>query len=360
MEDVDDVPSLACVELSRSILTRPEVNTGSLFKLIFASGNKTNKSDAVLVIAAAILESIGNSKAAVDILNRSKTVSAFYRSMRLDDEKLRTSFVIMLFAIAPEFVKMIEACVKISLERVQNVTEAPHAESKFFQAASSLAKTGTVSPSEYNSLLRDVTKLEIGSSSNRNSIQLTPTDMIDADDSASQFGSKRKTRIGSAVTTSNLMRYIRDNKAREKPEFYDEFPTASKPIAPSVRQPRLGLGYKVAASEVTTTQTESDLTNALDQLLAPVPGHSHRRHRLTQEQKSKFSKIAKVESADSEDSYATARNSRKDSVVIDPLQYLVTSSDIKESDTVKEREADGFSYMTSGLTKSQQELMDLL
>jgi hypothetical protein len=359
-DDIDDVATLACVEVSRAVMTRPEVNTGSLFKLIAASRHNTNKSDAVLVIAAAILQSIGNDKAATDILNRSKTVSAFYKQMRLDDLMLRTSFTIMLFALAPEFVKMIETSVKISIERVQAVTEAPYAETKVFKAASMLVDSGSVSPTEYNTIINNMTKLEISSSTARNSVQLTPTEMISADDSISQVGSRDKGRFESKVTTSGLMEFIREKRKTPDADFYSKFANAKRPIAVAMRPARVGLGYKAPETEVSSAQTGTDLTNALDSLLGDKISQVKPRHKILAGETSSFRRPNMSSTQVSSETEIPFTGRRKDFVAINPLDYLVTSEDIKDKGSFIENEAEGMSFVTPDSKMTDQELLDLL
>jgi hypothetical protein len=360
MDDIDDVATSACVEVSRAIMTRPEVNTGSLFKLIAASRHNANKSDAVLVITAAILESIGNSKASRDILNRSKTVSIFYKQMRLDDPSLRTSFTIMLFALAPEFVKMIETSVKLSIERVQAITEAPYAETKFFKAASALVESGSVSPTEYGTLIKDVTKLEIRSSADRNSIQLTPTDMVSADDSVSQVGSRERGRLESNVTTSGLMDFIKEKRANPDAEFYDKFKEARRPIQAPFRARREGLGFKMADTEVSEAPTKTDLSIAMDNLLRDKTDAIRHRRKISSRDAIMFKRPSTRDDA-SDSSTEIMFKGREPSVVrINPLEYLVNSDDIKAKTDISDNERDGMSFVTPSSGMTGQELLNML
>lgn len=364
LTDIKDVPTAACVELSRSIMKRPEVNTGSFFAAIAASNSEVNRSDAVIVITSAILECIGNKKAANSMLNKSRTVSEFYDKMNLNDERVRTSFVIMLFTIAPEFVKMLETSLKLSLERVQKMTEAPHAENKLLQATGELLKDGSVSPEEHATLLNDMADLRIKTDPAlvADSIQNTPTDGIAVDDSISNVGKRTLVKDNSPLTTLGIMRYVKQNPKTAYDNFYTEFPNARRPISIKTSSGKTGLGYNMAASAVTGTVTESNFSVAMNEILNPYT--NSRRHRLSNTDKSVFPKAQSFVTA--ETSVEPIKATRSDSV-IDPFQYQladvqVTMEDISAmKQEAKPEQRDNSRVITNTvLSSDEQELLDLL
>jgi hypothetical protein len=257
------------VEMSKAIMKRPEMKTGNFFRLVAASNNEVNKSDAVVVIVAAILGSIGNDKASQRMLDRSSTVAEFYERMNLNDARVRDSFVIMLFAIAPEFVKMIESSLKTVIERVQVMTTAPHADRKLLDATGELAKDGSVSPEEHAKMLEDLAdiKMEDESAAALGSIQTTPTDGITADDSISRIGKEAVHLDTSPVDTKGILRHIKRNRTIRAKDFYEEFPDARRPIQAKANTGRAGIGFPMAESAVSEPVTESNFSMVMNNLM---------------------------------------------------------------------------------------------
>jgi len=362
MKEVEDVSTLACVELSRSIMRRPEVNTGSFFKIVSASRNDVNKSDAVLVISAAVLESIGNQRAAKSLLSKSRTVSEFYERMRLDDESMRQSFVIMLFAIAPEFVKMVETSIKMSLERVQDITSAPHANSKIVEAMGELYKSGSVSPTEHQKMLDEAMSMDKTpeSADLRFSFTETPPDMIGFEDSASQTGNKSPSLTASAMNTAGLMRYIKRTPAYKKSNFIYDVPTNNQPVVNSMtfNKNRQGLGYNTALSSFDDNMSESQFTTAMNNLLPRPP--VKKRYSLTSADKIKFKnpEVESVVDSSEAQSFATASMG----LPVNYADYNVTREDISEIKKGKSNRQLGYSTLDTALTEelTDLELLNLL
>jgi hypothetical protein len=269
MRTTTDVSTASCVEMSKQILTRPEVNLGSMLNVIAASKRDVNKSDAVIVITAAILETIGNKRAAEVILGKSRTVSKFYSSMRLSEPTLRDSFVIMLFALAPEFVKSVESAVRTSLKRVEDSTDAPNSEARLAMTQGELLRDGSISLIEHNANMREIFRAtpEASSASRPNSFTLTPEDMVAADDSASNLG--RAVELGSdgKVSTLGLLRYIKTSKAHERRDFSRANPLIPAPVELANNTGRTGLGFRQVPSAVTGARTDDTFCDAINELL---------------------------------------------------------------------------------------------
>jgi hypothetical protein len=275
MDTIDDVATLICVEISRAIMTRPEINTGSLFSLIAASNSLVNKSDAVLVITAAILKSIGNNKGSDKILNRSQTVTNYYKDMRLTDDNLRNSFVIMLFALAPEFVKMIESSTSIALNRVKEMTVAPHSNTRMLVAANELMRGENITNEEHVSIMNDFAEATMGireiDYTEASSIVATPTDGITFDDSASRLAKSKLPEDPDEINSVNLLRFTKRHSLDRHKEFYKRYPKAKRPIELSSHVDKNGLGYSNAESVVIDTVSESGFTSAINSLFNRSP-----------------------------------------------------------------------------------------
>jgi len=325
-----DVSTLACVEVSRAILTRPDVNTGKLFKAIAAANYDVNKSDAVIVITAAIMETVGNSVSAKELLRKSRTVSAFYEKMNLNNEMVRTSFVIMLFAVAPEFVKMIESSVKISLERVQSMTSAPHADKKMVDAAGELLKDGFVSTGEHLDLLDTFSNLRVDTKElpSPNSFTETPDEMVGANDSVSQVGKGRIIKDDSPMTQRSLMRYIKGHKSKPAEDFYNTFPDARKPVEAAKHLGRTGLGFTGARSAFTETVTEDGMAEAMDSIFSGF--EAPRRHVLTDKDRKSYKRDVNIISPEAFPKSFKARADSMTTSVYETAELAITREDIEE------------------------------
>lgn len=269
MRTIEDVSTLSCVEMSRQIMRKPEVDTGKLFSAIAASRNSVNKSDAVIVITAAVLETIGNKHAAESMLSKSRTVMSFYKSMRLDDATMRNSFVIMLFALSPEFVKMIESAVKLSIERVQDITEAPHATEKMVMAAGELMKDGSITVNEHSKIISDMHSLTIDTNVGTVMDPITSPGMdgISANDSASMVGKGRVVKDDSPLNTLGIMRYIKNTPSAARSNFSHEFPMVRQPVSLQSNRARQGIGFKNLESEVSKAESETEFSMVMNSLM---------------------------------------------------------------------------------------------
>jgi hypothetical protein len=250
-------------------MSRPEVNTGSLFSAIAASRNNVNKSDAVIVITAAILETIGSKRAAERLLNKSGTVSSFYEKMNLTDDLMRDSFVVLLFALSPEFVKMIESAVKLSIERVQEVTDAPHAGTKMLEAAGELARTESISVAEHSQIMKDFAN---GRDIPRLSSTFVPAsvnenDHVQISDSVSNLGLSPRANGNTNIREVDLMSYIKESNASNRSAFSGVFPGAKAPIQVIPRQNRTGLGFTLTSEIGMEDDQESGISGIMNNLL---------------------------------------------------------------------------------------------
>jgi hypothetical protein len=285
MDSEMDVATQVCIELARSIMKIPEVNTGSFFKAIAASHDTVNKSDAVLIVTVAILESLGNPQAAKIMRNKSKTVSGFYSKLNLDDSSIRDSFVVLLFALAPEFVKMIESAVKNSLDNVSRLTSAPNTSERLGKAIGSLTLNEDISLSEARTMAiaANPYKALPKSRSSSDSSSGKASDTVLVDDSASNVGSYRSppsrlSYLGAMDPSDrNLMRYIRERRRGNDQTFDEVFPTADKPVSAKIPSKSVrSFSYSGAESAITN---EASNTFSVDKAVAAInKSESHNRN----------------------------------------------------------------------------------
>jgi len=359
---ITDVPTAACVEMSKQIMMNPDVHTGDLFKLIAASNFETNKSDAIIVISAAILESIGNKKAADKMLRKSGTVTNFYDRMNLNNDQVRTSFCIMLFAIAPEFVKMVESSLKLALERVQSLTTADHADHKILEATGELMRGGSITANEHCKMLDDMAELKLNTQAleSPGSIQYTPEDGISVDDSISRVGGAAGSVIknNSPLTSRGIMRFIKKNKDEAFKNFYSEFPAATRPLLPEKAARNSGIGFRSSESTIQDDITESNFGDVMDSLLENKMRKSRKDSSVSPSDQFK-NPVSFVKSSDNTLADEVMNQSRRSNLV-DVMRYQVTSDDIDEMKTTydyKNRERSAVITNTSSTNENEDDVL---
>jgi len=352
LRTIEDVSTAACVELSRSIMRRPEINTGMLFSAIAASKHRTNRSDSVIVITAAILETIGNKKAAESILNKSGSVMSLYRNMNLDQDNLRDSFVILLFALAPEFVKMVESSLTIALNRVKEMTSASGSGPKLSTATGELLRSNVISGPEYISMTSDVNRLSIEMSGD----SASPTDMIDASDSVSNVG--KIVHSDSPVDTAGLMAFIKNTPRQRRSSFASAFPSAKRPVEAVKTYNRHGIGFANESRLDAGTASESGMTAAINSLLPKTL--AHKRHSITDADREAARVMSREQATD--DNKSLTKKAEFGTIPDNWMDAVVTTDDIKDSSTVMANEMGARSRLSKRtLTKEERErLMSLL
>jgi hypothetical protein len=280
--------------------------------------------------------------------------------MNLTNEAVRKSFVIMLFALAPEFVKMIESSVRISLERVQSMTEAPHANERMVDVAGELFKDGLVSSSEHVDLMETFSNLRVNTTDlpSPSSIQETPEDVVGINDSISQAGDRRIVVDNSPMNQRTLMRYIKNNKSSPSDNFYDRFPGAKKPVMHSRTSNRNGIGYTTANSAFTEAVTEDNIGVAMNAIMEGYT--TSRRHKLTDSDREVFKKPVRFTEADSS---LVPERARKDSMGMqseDNVNMEITMDDINEMKIKNGNKVFGGSRPVTVESSSEIDLLSLL
>jgi len=233
-----DVATLVCVELSRALMTRPEVSTGVFFRTVDNSQKAISMSDTTVAITAAILKHIGSDRSSEKLLSRSKTVTSHYKSMNLDDTHTREIFVTMLFCLSPEFVKMVETSVKISLERAELQCETPHAENRLANAYAKLQGMNIMTPEEVDTAL-------LGPAAFVAATATDDRDILPSDSSSAivPFGRPRvRRRLNFAE--SDIQSYVTRRKQGTELPFREVFRQAEEPLDVRANTQRAGVGYK--------------------------------------------------------------------------------------------------------------------
>lgn len=236
---VDLVPNLdaatqVSVALSKSVLQDPSVNLGTLIGTAADSRRDINISDTTILVSTAILEHLGGKESARRMLKKSVTCSKIYERMGLEREELRSMLVTMIFALNPEFVKMLEISLEIAIKEATKLTQVPFTSGRIETAAEAL------------SVMSDRGDIAVGRKpyKRRDSIQTTPTELIRPSDSISNVGAAPKGSLRKSINESDLMRFIRRRSRGEEPEFGEVFFTAKEPVQATKYPPRSGLGSK--------------------------------------------------------------------------------------------------------------------
>lgn len=271
-----DVATMICVEVSRAIILNPKVDTGIIFKTSSNSRSDLRMSDTTIVCSAAILEHIGNNKMSKAILEKSKTCSTFFSKLGLENKEVREMFVTILFAVNPEFIKLIEAAVRISLDRAAELTNVDNTINRVSNALVTLNNDNTIEADEVRTsmaigtkTITDLTpKYRLRSSSN------SDTETITKDDSVSNinYNMLKRTNRPIRADSSDLINFAKRKNSGTEPDFYDVFKTAKKPVSASGKYDRTGVGHKAESitTAIRTRPTESESVRNINNLLPKI------------------------------------------------------------------------------------------
>jgi hypothetical protein len=241
-----DVATMVCIEISRAIMIRPDVDLGVFTRTAANSRRDLTCSDATILITCAILEHIGNNKMANKILSRSATITKYYDKLGLNSKEMRELWVTVLFSLNPNFVKLIETSITIALDQSSKLNRNDSDDTQVITALVNARNEGLALDSEIllgaNSLSRS--GRDGPSRRRRSSIQTTPTEMISPSDSASVYSTDTRSR----VTEGDLMRFVNRRKSGVEPSFKDVFRSSKPPMTPSYDGQRSAIGSSRVAS----------------------------------------------------------------------------------------------------------------
>jgi hypothetical protein len=244
-----DVATLVCIELSRAILIRPDVNIGTYVRTVANSRSNISLSDASVLISVAVLEHIGNYRMAQKLIRKSSTLERFYFKLGLNDSTIREMFVTMIFALSPEFVKMVDKAISLVIDRSTAKVEAPYADQQMVNALVSLENSGMITGGEMVKVAY-MDEREVMDTKTRRPRVLTaaaPRVTILPDDSISQIGDYSNTISRAPNNEREIHEYLRRKKMGAAKLFSQEFKESRPPVSIHIRQPRQGLGYKEKA-----------------------------------------------------------------------------------------------------------------
>jgi len=238
-----DVSTLICIEISRAIMMNPELNLGVFLKTASNSRRDINISDAVILITSAVLEHIGNKKMSNKLLSKSKTVASYYDKMNLNLKEIREMFVTLLFALSPEFVKMVETSVKIAIERSASMGKDPISNEQVNNAIIAVNNSKLISNEEAVSSLEFNTRIDNTSavSARNKSFWGTSIASVTASDSVSVVDNNKRRRH--RITDKDLLSFASRTNAGIEPDFNEVFPSANSPVSIRANLNKTGLGY---------------------------------------------------------------------------------------------------------------------
>jgi hypothetical protein len=239
-----DVATMICIELSSLLISNPDVSTGVFFRTCENSRNARCRSDTTIIVTAAILEHIGNSRVAAKLLKSSPTCSKYYEEMGLGSQKTREMFVTMILAINPEMVRLIEMAIGVALDRAAEKTDTSYTDQRVANAIVALkdvrkitneemVKMTTLGPTAMNKVDSD------------NFIyRLKSDNKIFPSESVSVIGPPASSAFKSKFTEKDLMNYVLDKKKGKAPKFAEAFTDVPEPIEPKLKNNKSGLGYE--------------------------------------------------------------------------------------------------------------------
>jgi hypothetical protein len=283
--DIDDVSTHVGTTLAEAILRDPSIQTGKFFETSSRSRRDLLKADAVILISAAIMGHLGNSRMEENILNRSATCSKYYSQLGLENSNTRTVFVTLLFSMNPFFSDIVEKSIIMALNRASNMKEDVYSKRKMAEAMSSMFISGTITSNDIKSISSSLESSPKSASSG--SIQKTPVDMIMPSDSVTHIG--RSTQKQRAINQEDLMDYSMRKRSGKEPEFHEVFRSAAKPIKVDVRKPydKSGLGASKRSEQAEMFNQAEDAilgsTKPRRQKMENIPAHRSRHQSPTQD-----------------------------------------------------------------------------
>jgi len=245
-DEDEDTATRTCIEISRSMMREPNVSTGRLFETASNSRRDIHKSDAVIVISAAILAHLGNSTMATETLKKSNTCKGYYTKMGLEDNLIREMFVTMLFALNPNFVTMVERSLIISLTRATKIGTDEYSGRQMVSVVKTLHDEGTIVDDDLITMLTPKTPTLVPKMAARyHPVFDTP---IHPNDSVSLINAPVAARR--RISEKDINTYIKRRKEGQELEFESVFPSASAPIRLKANRGKAGLGYVARQNQV--------------------------------------------------------------------------------------------------------------
>lgn len=267
MDKNDDTPTAICAEITKILLSSPNVNTGTFMSTAAYSERDICRSDTVLIITAAIMEHIGNKEAAQKQISRSATCSKFYERLGLANKDIRGLFVTMIFSMNPSFVKMVENSIIMALDRRSNKDTSAITDFQVKESMNLLAESKTINNDDLISA-PDRTLRRKSISINRNSYNLrTPTEMIAPNDSVTSVGEIPSYR--KKLKEEDVLEYLKRKKHGIEPKFSDVFSSAPEPISVKPRSNRAGIGSDSNIENARMSVLESKVNNILGSMTVP-------------------------------------------------------------------------------------------
>jgi hypothetical protein len=245
MNSDEDVPMRVCVELASATMRNPSMHTGVFFRTATESARDIHQSDAVIITTAAILEHIGNSRMAEEMLSKSGTCSDHFASLGLKNKTTRSVFVTLIFALNQNFVTMIKSSLEIALRRASELKSTEYSYNQLANVIATLSREGIIRGDEIEGIMDDSGINEsrsryltrAGTAASAGPRLLLPSDSV------SNVGSA--TRPRRKIAEEDLRAFIKRRRSSSEPEFDFVFPSADKPVSAVVNNKRdkFGIGY---------------------------------------------------------------------------------------------------------------------
>jgi hypothetical protein len=238
---VNDVASQIGIEIAGATLRNPDMITGLFFETASDSRRDLHKSDAVIIISAAVLDHIGNTKMAREMLGKSKTCAGYYKQLGLEVALVRRMFVTLLFALNPAVVTILERCMIVAFKRSTELGPDVYSNNQIADCITTLHREGSIANDEISTIVDDSLASRLGTRGRRLSIATTPPGMIGPSDSVSNIIEIPPHRRG--ISAADMQEYILRRKRGKEPEFSEVFKHSKPPVSVNIKNNRNGLGY---------------------------------------------------------------------------------------------------------------------
>lgn len=249
----NDVTTISAQVIMEKLKTGCDFNFNSYRILQSTSNDEVNKSDAVIIISASILNRLGATAAAKQVLTESDDAALYYEKLGLEDKSTLSTFTTLLTIIAPELLKASEIAITSLLSQTSRKTTVTHSVTRLALALEGVTGAGIISQTdaELSSLLTNLMprtsrvalaqQLLIDSDSD----QITPQESISRQASRPVSATKVVQEEGAELklTTGNLMKYAKGRQQRNAADFNTVFRPKTKPVESKGNKAQQGLGY---------------------------------------------------------------------------------------------------------------------
>jgi hypothetical protein len=256
--EANDVTTISAQLIMEKLRKGCDFNFSSYRALQSTANNEVNKSDAVIIISAAILNRLGANGAAQQVLADSDEAATYYANLGLDSKATLSTFTTLIAIIAPELLKASEMAITSLLSETSKSTKVTHSSSRLVAALTGVTEAGVFSrtETELSSILTNFMPRGSRTALAQQLLMDSDSDGIMPQESVSRCnsGSSSKMRpvqesdASTALTTANIMSHIKARQRGNSNDFSSTFKPIIKPNVPIAKRDNKGLGYVASDS----------------------------------------------------------------------------------------------------------------